>query len=119
MNAAMTVETVCLTSGAMRMPLERMAQSAARPKLRGTITVTDQGCGSDGFHALLGRWGAVPAFRRKPAFWHRGYYRKRQELMPTAETPSRSWNTGHQQNDRCFRALVRLAAMLDWLKNRF
>lgn len=34
-----------------------VVQAAARPKLRGTITVADKGCASDGFRAQLRCWG--------------------------------------------------------------
>ena len=104
----------------------RVAQSSARPKLRRTITVADKGYDSDGFRAQLGRWGSRACIpprcnRLKPARWHRGYYRKRHKVENLFQRLKRYRRVGtrYEKNDRYFLAFVQLAAMLDWLKNRF
>ena len=103
-----------------------VAQSAARPKLRGTITVADKGYDSDGFRAQLGRWGSrscIPprSNRLKPSRWHRGYYRKRHKVENLFQRLKRYRRVGtrYEKNDRYFLAFVQFAAILDWLKNRF
>jgi transposase len=103
-----------------------VAQSAARPKLRGTITVADKGYDSDGFRTQLRRWGSRSCIpprrnRRKPAGWHRGYYRKRHKVENLFQRLKRYRRVGtrYEKNDLCFLAFVKLAAILDWLKNRF
>jgi len=62
-----------------------VAQTASRPKLRGTITVADKGYDRDGFRAQLRSWGSRPCIlprghRLAPAAWHRGHYRKRHKV---------------------------------------
>jgi len=103
-----------------------VAQSAARPQLRGTITVADKGYDSDGFRANLQRWGSQACIpprcnRLKPAGWHRGHYRKRHKVENLFQRLKRYRRIGtrYEKNDLCFLGFVQLAAILDWLKNRF
>jgi len=101
-----------------------VAQTAARPALRGTITVADKGYDSDGFRAQLRRWGRQPCipprgYRRKPATWHRGYYRRRHRVENLFQRLKRYRRIGtrYEKRDLYFLGFVHLAAMLDWLKN--
>jgi transposase len=103
-----------------------VAQSAARPKLRGTITVADKGYDSDGFRAQLRRWGSRSCIpprcnRLKPVDWHRGHYRKRHKVENLFQRLKRYRRIGtrYEKNDLYFLAFVQLAATLDWLKYRF
>lgn len=101
-----------------------VAQASSRPKLRGTITVADKGYDSDEFRGELQRYGSRACIpprcnRLKPASWHRGYYRKRHKVENLFQRLKRYRRVGtrYEKNDLYFLAFVRLAAILDWLKN--
>jgi transposase len=101
-----------------------VAQAAARPTLRGTITVADKGYDSDGFRTQLRRWGSQPCIpprcnRLLPASWHRGYYRKRHKVENLFQRLKRQRRIGtrYEKNDLYFLAFVQLAAVLDWLNH--
>jgi transposase len=103
-----------------------VAQTAARPQLRGTITVADKGYDSDGFRAQLRRWGSRPCIpprynRLKPVGWHRGHYRKRHKVENLFQRLKRYRRIGtrYEKRDLYFLGFVHLAAILDWLKNSF
>ena len=100
-----------------------VAQSSARPKLRGTLTVADKGYDSDWFRSQLRRWGSRACIpprcnRRLPATWHRGYYRHRHKVENLFQRLKRYRRVGTRY-DKCnlyFLGFVQLAAILDWLK---
>lgn len=101
-----------------------VAQAAARPTLRGTITVADKGYDSDGFRTQLRRWGSRPCIpsrcnRLQPASWHRGHYRKRHKVENLFQRLKRLRRIGtrYEKNDLYFLAFVQLAAVLDWLND--
>jgi transposase len=101
-----------------------VAQTAAHPKLRGTITVADKAYDSDGFRAQLRRWGSRPCIpprcnRLAPAAWHRAHYRKRHKVENLFQRLKRFRRIGtrYEKCDLYFLAFVHLAAVLDWLKN--
>ena len=101
-----------------------VAQAAARPTLRGTITVADKAYDSDGFRTQLQRWGSRPCIpprcnRLQPASWHRGHYRKRHKVENLFQRLKRRRRIGtrYEKNDLYFLAFVQLAAVLDWLNN--
>jgi transposase len=103
-----------------------IAQAASRPPLRGTITGADKGYDSDGFRAQLRRWGSQPcipprSYRRQPATWHRGHYRRRHRVENLFQRLKRYRRIGtrYEKRDLYFLGFVHLAAMLDWLKNSF
>jgi transposase len=103
-----------------------VAQTAARPPLRGTTTVADKGYDSDGFRALLRRWGSYPCIpprcnRLKPVGWHRSHYRKRHKVENLFQRLKRYRRIGtrYEKRDLYFLGFVQLAAILDWLKNPF
>jgi transposase len=103
-----------------------VAQTAAHPPLRGTITVADKGYDSDGFRALLQHWGSHACIpprcnRLKPAGWHRGHYRKRYKVENLFQRLKRYRRIGtrYEKRNLYFLGFVQLAAILDWLKNSF
>lgn len=103
-----------------------VAQTAARPPLRGTITVADKGYDSDGFRAQLRRWGSQPCIpprcnRRQLVNWHRGHYRQRHKVENLFQRLKRYRRIGtrYEKRDLYFLSFVQLAAILDWLKNPF
>jgi len=103
-----------------------VAQTAARPSLRGTTTVADKGYDSDGFRALLRRWGSHPCIpprrnRLQPVGWHRGHYRKRHKVENLFQRLKRYRRIGtrYEKRDLYFLGFVQMAAILDWLKNPF
>jgi transposase len=100
-----------------------VAQTTPHPKLRGTITVADKGCDSDGFRAQLKRWGSRSCIpprcnRLAPVGWHRGYYRKRHKVENLFQRLKRYRRIGtrYEKRDLYFLGFVHLAAVLDWLK---
>jgi transposase len=102
------------------------AQTAARPPLRGTITVADKGYDSDVFRAQLRRWGSRPCIpprcnRLQPVTWHSGFYRKRHKVENLFQRLKRYRRIGtrYEKRDLYFLSFVQLAAILDWLKNPF
>ena len=103
-----------------------LAQTASRPRLRGTITVADKGYDSDGFRAQLRRWGSRPCipprgYRLRPAKWHRGHYRRRHRVENLFQRLKRYRRIGtrYEKRDLYFLSFVYLAATLDWLKKSF
>lgn len=103
-----------------------VAQTAARPPLRGTITVADKGYDSDGFRAQLRRWGSRPCIpprgnRLQAVSWHSGFYRKRHKVENLFQRLKRYRRIGtrYEKRDLYFLSFVQLAAILDWLKNPF
>jgi transposase len=103
-----------------------VAQRAARPPLRGTITVADKGYDSDGFRAQLRRWRSRPCIpprcnRLHRVSWHRGHYRKRHKVENLFQRLKRYRRIGtrYEKRDLYFLSSVQLAAILDWLKNPF
>jgi len=103
-----------------------VAQTSARPTLRGLITVADKGYDSDGFRKQLRRWGSrscIPgrSNRLKPVAWHRGYYRRRHKVENLFQRLKRYRRIGtrYEKRDSFFLSFVQLAAILDWLKSPF
>ena len=101
-----------------------VAQTAARPQLRGTITVADKGYDSDGFREQLRRWGRRSCLpprcnRLTPVAWHRGHYRRRHQVENLFQRLKRYRRIGtrYDKLDLYFLGFVQLAAVLDWLKN--
>ena len=101
-----------------------VAQTAARPPLRGTITVADKGYDSDGFREQLRRWGSRSCIpprcnRLTPVAWHRGHYRRRHQVENLFQRLKRYRRIGtrYDKLDLYFLGFVQFAAVLDWLKN--
>jgi len=101
-----------------------VAQTAARPQLRGTITVADKGYDSDGFREQLRRWGSRSCIpprcnRLTPVAWHRGHYRRRHQVENLFQRLKRYRRIGtrYDKLDLYFLGFVQFAAVLDWLKN--
>lgn len=100
-----------------------IAQTAARPALRGTITVADKGYDSDSFRQRLKQWGSQSCIpprcnRKAPAAWQRSHYRRRHKVENLFQRLKRYRRVGtrYEKNDLYFLSFVQLAAILDWLK---
>ena len=103
-----------------------VAQTSARPSLRGRITVADKGYDSDGFRKQLRYWGSrscIPgrSNRLAPVVWHRGYYRQRHKVENLFQRLKRHRRIGtrYEKRELFFLSFVQLAAILDWLKTPF
>ena len=115
---------ICLCLAAGPAAEVTTAQASARPALRGTVTVADKAYDSDGFRAQLRQWGSRPCIpprsnRLQPVSWHRGHYRKRHKVENLFQRLKRYRRIGtrYEKNDLYFLGFVRLAVVLDWLKN--
>jgi transposase len=97
-----------------------IAQTAPHPQLRGTIRVADKGYDSDRFRDRLRRWGSLPCipprgYRRHPASWHRGHYRRRRHVENLFQRLKRYRRIGtrYEKRDLYFLGFIHLAAVLD------